>query len=348
MWAADKEKAYVNALISEINTYAEQFPNILIQTIFFGGGTPTLLRTHHIQQILNTLLTRFDSHPNIEITMEMNPELHHLHKLQALYQLGINRISLGVQSLIKHELKRLGRRHTPGEIRHSFDMIKTAGFSNISADYMFGLPQSTLENVQYNLQELIELEPSHISTYHLSIEPNTDFYRQNLRPITPKLSQQQYHIIRTFLIKNGYPQYEISNFSKPGYQSHHNLAYWTFKPYIGLGPSAHSFFNQLRYRNVKPLHQYIQSPYPSVLKSSKWPKTSSSILLKEYIMVQLRLTQGINLIDINHRFNINFLEKFRRPLHTLSQNNLLSLDHHSIRTTPKGAVVLDEILQLFM
>ena len=243
---------YVKALKSEASSYKDDA--VFADTVYFGGGTPSLLDLSSIDDILKTIRSNFTISPKAEITLEANPCTITKEKAKELYSLGINRISLGAQSFVDSELKTLGRLHSSSDIEKSFSILREAGFSNISLDLMYALPGQTMETLTESINKITALHPKHISCYGLKIEEGTPFdamlSKGEIGEKTDDEYADMYDVICATLKDAGYAQYELSNFSLPCYESKHNLKYWLGSEYIGLGASASSLYKNTRYEEV--------------------------------------------------------------------------------------------------
>lgn len=305
----DKIEGFIAALMLEIAREKDFLRNMPINTIYFGGGSPGILSGKQISMIIEELGRFFDVTQVHEITLEINPEDASPEFLHQLLQVGINRLSIGVQSTHNHHLQFLGRRHSAGDAMQALKNAKNAGFSNISADIIFGVPGLTLHELSESLDELTQLEVSHISAYLLTAEGNTLLTRRirENRIIMPDDEEctQQYHLLCRKLKQSGFEHYEISNFCKPGFHSQHNSSYWYGAAYLGLGPAAHSYNGKNRRRaNTADIKSYIENNMSGTIGYTE-DLLSETDIVNEYIMTHLRTSKGI---DIN-----NFVLRFGKP-----------------------------------
>lgn len=277
----------MEAYIKRVQKEASAFDAEEVKSIYFGGGTPTSLPTPLLSSLLKFLSERFPC--GGEITIEANPCTVAKGSLSALRNAGFNRISIGVQSLRNDDLSFLGRLHDKDDAIHAIYNAKDAGFTNISADVMFGLPNQTPESVGETVTKLLSLPITHISTYSLSIEEGTPFAKRTLSLPSEESEREMYHTIRTLCRENGFIHYEISNFSKPGFESVHNTNYWECGEYIGLGAGAHGFYKGVRYANIEDIDAYINSDNP-IFESITLTETDR---LEEYYMLGLRMQKGV-------------------------------------------------------
>lgn len=279
----DTMDAYVERVIRE----AETFLSTSVDTIYFGGGTPSVLPTPLLTKLLHALCNRFSGAK--EITIEVNPATVTSASLCELFAAGFNRISIGVQSLQNEELRLLGRLHTAEEALSCIQMAHEAGFPNISADVMFGIPGQTLESLRETMHTLVTLPISHISTYSLSIEEGTPLASRALSLPDEETEREMYYTIRDILKGNGFSHYEISNFARPTMESMHNTNYWECGEYIGLGAGAHGYYAGVRYSNVEDIQKYITSSSPRDSEMALTARDRS----EEYYMLGLRMLKGV-------------------------------------------------------
>jgi oxygen-independent coproporphyrinogen III oxidase len=290
-------KAYVDALCKEL--FFKKHPGGSLRTVYFGGGTPTLLPAASCNILFGYLRDNFPLSPDAEITVEANPGTIDESKIETLLSLGVNRLSVGVQSFNDNELATLGRIHSSDEALKSIASIKKAGLKNFSIDLMYGIPGQTTESWRESLTKAVELSPTHISAYELTPEESTPLSllitSGKIRMLNEELILSMYNLAIDCLAGYGYEHYEISNFALPGYQCKHNLNYWNRGEYTGLGAGAHSFDKGIRSKNIANIKSYVEN-----LKKGKFPETESAALLpeeisKESIFLGLRKTEGINI-----------------------------------------------------
>ena len=339
---------FLNALIREIEIKKD--PKKKIDSIFFGGGTPSMLSAGQFENIFRSLQKSFKITDDCEITIESNPNSVNKDFFIDLKKLGVNRISFGVQSFIDNELKTVERIHDANEAIESYQACKDAGFTNISIDLIFALPNQKREDWVYNLNKAIELKPSHISAYNLIIEKNTKFGQLAEEGLLEKQSddfeRELYEYTINNLEQNNYIQYEISNFSYHGkYHSRHNYKYWNFEPYIGFGPSAHSYDGKNnRNWNIRSTEKYIDMISK---KSSALIKTdilNQKDRIFEFIMLGFRLNQGIDYKKFNKLFNLNFLEYFMISINKYKDLGLLELNDNYCFLSKEGRFYCDAIV----
>ena len=345
----DNIQSFLSALKKEIIYYSSLYNSDRnISSVFFGGGTPSLMEPDYIAEILNCIKDNFNLDNNAEITLETNPGTVDIKKLKAFKIAGINRISIGIQSFNEDELKFLTRIHDSQTAIKTVEDAAKIGFENISIDLIFNLPNQTKEIWKRNLQTAITLPIKHLSAYSLILEKGTIL---NKMVLDGKVTIQDedydadlYETTINFLLSKGFIQYEVSNFAKQGYECLHNNAYWHYRDYLGFGPSAHSFIQNKRWWNFSSLKKYI-----SEVNQKNQALMNSEILSnnqqhEEYVMLALR-SSGLNLQEYNKRFSAEWLTRNYQYLENLQKENYLKLDHSNIKLTSKGYAVCDEILK---
>lgn len=324
--ASQKQKsAFLEALHTEIKLRTDYLKGEEIGTVYFGGGTPSILTVEEIKGILESVSNHYKVNPNAEITLEANPDTLSLEYLQGLRKLGINRLSIGIQSFFDDDLKYLSRRHDANHAKQCIGWAKQAGFENLTLDLIYGLPTATAEKWNQNLDLFFETQAQHLSAYALTIEPNTILAKQiatgKLQPVSEDDAVRDYEILCQRAKENGFLHYEISNFAKPGFRSKHNCSYWNRTPYAGFGPSAHSFDGVSRQWNVGNLSQYIVE---TRIASQDSPNLFEKEILSpeerydEYVMTSLRTMWGCDLKymerEMGKRFSDYCLSHAQKPL----------------------------------
>ena len=325
--------AYFNVLKKEIKSFPFEEP---IKTIYIGGGTPSFVDENHIVSILN-ILPRAE-----EVTIEMNPGTITKEKLQAYKEAGVNRVSMGLQATQNAILKEIGRIHTKEEFEEAFNLCRECGFQNINVDLMHGLPHQTQNDFRESLEYLVSLNPEHISCYSLILH-DTVF----LNLPSEEEERSMYYDAKEILKKNGYVHYEISNFAKPGKESNHNLVYWNQDEYRGFGAGASSYLNNKRFTNVANLEEYIRRINDDEQTFVVEEEQDKEAKIKEYMILKLRLIQGININEMNQKFQINVLEKFAKELEKLQRQELIQIDSH-IYLTEKGLDLANIVWEEFI
>lgn len=317
----------------------------IVNTIYFGGGTPSLLEPPQVERILNAVNSVFSVDESAEITMEMNPATVTPEKLDAFKTLGINRASFGVQTFNERDLKLLARGHDANDARQTYRMLREAGFANVSFDLIAGLPGQTLEDWSRNLDEAIAMEPEHLSLYLLEIHESTPLAEQirsgRRTPIDDEIAAEMYEMMLDRLAAAGYEQYEISNFAKPGFESRHNTKYWLLDPVFGFGVSAHSFDGRERYANERDTARYVEM----IERTGSAETYRETIdLASEFAFLGLRLNEGIILGNYESRFGMNISERVAGLL----ENGLVEMSAGRVRLTRKGMLFSNEVFGEFV
>lgn len=339
---------YVAALLAEIRNSKFESQN-LADTIYFGGGTPSLLAPDQLANILHTVRSRFDIATNAEITMEMNPATVTPDSLAAFRELGVNRASFGVQTFNDRALKLLARGHDANDARNTFQMLRQAGFENISFDLIAGLPGQRIDDWTANLDEAVTMSPEHLSLYLLEIHEGTPLAEQVRSGRQPKpdpeLAAEMYELMLDRLADAGYEQYEISNFSKRGFESRHNTKYWTLDPVIGFGVSAHSFDGRQRYANERDTAKYIDM----IENAGTAEVMREDIdLASEHVFLGLRLSEGIDLETYRKAFDQDLMANHAEGIERLASVGLINTDSGKIRLTGKGKLFSNEVFSEFV
>jgi oxygen-independent coproporphyrinogen III oxidase len=316
-----------------------------IDTIYLGGGTPSLLEPQQVETILASVFSEFSVADQPEITMEMNPATVTREKLEAFRALGINRASFGVQTFNDHDLKLLARGHDANDARQTYRMLRDAEFTNISFDLIAGLPGQTMQDWQHNLDQAVEMSPEHISLYLLEIHESTPLAEQvrsgRRTPIDDELAAEMYEVMLDRLAAAGYEQYEISNFAKPGFESRHNTKYWRLDPVFGFGVSAHSFNGRDRYANERDTAEYVDLIETNGT-AENYRETID--LASETAFLGLRLNKGIDIAEYEQKFGIDLVEKTA----SLAENGLVETTDGRLRLTRKGMLFSNEVFQEFI
>ena len=344
------EQAYITALLADLSHALENLPQPPrpIETIFMGGGTPSLFSPAALHTLLTGIQHRLQISPDCEITLEANPGTFESAKFQEFKQLGINRLSIGVQSFNDRHLQKLGRVHNATEAGKAFEIAVAAGFTNINLDLMFGLPEQTVAETTADMQTAISLQPTHISFYQLTLEPNTYFHK-----FPPKLPEDEtifsaQKASQQLLSDNGYRQYEISAYAQHGFQSRHNCNYWRFGDYLGIGAGAHGKISRAIpgeiIRTVKPRSpdRYLRQP-----TETKRETLDAAQLPLEFVMNHLRLKGGFSLSDYQRVTGLK-PDSLEPALAECLRQNLLLEQHGQIFCSAKGWDFLDVILEKFI
>ena len=342
----EKRRRFVASLLAEIDL-CEDFPHPF-DTIYFGGGTPSLLEPEELEAILESLQAKFDVDPRVWISLESNPEDVNRRSAAEWRRLGVQTLSLGVQSFDAAELRFLGRRHDPDSARKSVEVALEAGFAIVSLDLIYGLPETTTASWQQNLETAVGLSPQHISCYQLTVSAETPFGRQRSRGKLTELSndRQAEHFILTheLLGERGYPAYELSNFAREvEHRSRHNQKYWCHAPYLGLGPSSHSFDGTRRWWNARHLDDY-QSRIEGAERPIEASETlSRADLALEAMMLGLRTVEGVDIQDFKKRFGVDLLEGNRQYIGQGIERGEMMLSANRLALTVRGLAIADGI-----
>lgn len=343
--------AYTAAVCACLEQMAARYPRIA-NTLYFGGGTPVLLGADRIAHIIDCAQSLFGL-SGAEITVEANPSGLSVPKtLKGLFAAGANRISMGLQSAVPEELQFLGRGHTPDDARRAVEAARAAGFANISLDLMLGIPQQTVDSVENSVDFCAQLGAEHISSYLLKVEEGTPFHRQNVLQICPDNDQQAdiYLAAVELLAARGYSQYEISNFCKNSKVSRHNLKYWDCGEYIGVGPSAHSYMEHTRFYYPRNLQAFLADPTAVCLEEDDTPATLATLPaaaqcdVQEYMMLRLRLTQGLNLRTAASRCEQVPADAVLQAAKPMQRAGLLTVNGDTIALTPQGFLISNAVI----
>ena len=352
---------YIEAVIKEIESYELEEYNVT--TIYIGGGTPSSIESRYIEKILHKIKEKIINNEtkfnDIEITIEINPGTIDRKKLQNYEEMGINRLSIGLQSTNNEILKNIGRIHTYEEFLEGYILARSIGFDNINVDLMIGLPNQTIEKIKDSVEKVINLEPEHISVYSLIVEEGTKIENLlNMNKITlpeEELARNMYWYVKNKLELNGYIHYEISNFAKENKQSKHNVNCWEQKEYIGIGTAAYSYLNNIRYGNTSNIQKYIET---QDFKSKKELEKNKIRIIdevqtledkkKEYMLLSLRKIEGVSIKKFKEKYVENPIFLYRKQLEKLVNENLLTIDGDNIKLTNKGLDLANLVWEEFV
>jgi oxygen-independent coproporphyrinogen III oxidase len=351
-YQAPMAERYVRALVTEIND-AQLCTPTDADTIYFGGGTPSLLTPAQLETILRAVHARFRVAPHAEVTMEMNPGTVTPETLHAYRALGINRASFGLQTFDDEQLRRLGRTHTAEDARRTFAHLRAAGFTNISFDLIAGLPAQTIEQWAHNMDEALALAPEHLSLYLLEVHEGTPLAEQITRGMWPRpdadTAAEMYRLLLARTAQASYEHYEISNFCLPGFASRHNLKYWTGAPYYGFGNSAHSFDGgRTRWANERDTARYvelIETKRSAIVETIELDERETA---SESLFLGLRLMCGVNLAQHRARFNTDVHTQYADELARFDAAGLIELKDDRLRLTPAGVLLSNEVFAAFV
>lgn len=332
------QKKYIEALQKEILNWKKSNKDVKIKTIYIGGGTPSCIDSKFITEILNLINIKNAE----EITIEVNPGTVNKEKLYDYKNAGINRLSIGLQSTNNELLKKIGRIHNYEQFLETYKMAREVGFNNINVDLMIGLPGQTMDDLKTSLEDIINLNPEHISVYSLILEDETPLKKMienNILKLPEEdLERQMYWYTKDFLKINGYNHYEISNFAKQGFYSKHNLDCWEQKEYIGFGISAHSYIDRKRFGNISNLDNYIKNCIEGGFDKNRIieEEQDKKDEMKEYMILGLRKINGISIQKFENKFNENPIVLFKKELNKLFNEGLIIIDGDIIRLSNKG------------
>ena len=343
---------YVEALLSELKFYSTTLKKYSVLTVFMGGGTPTILPPRQLKKILQTVRQNFNLTLDCEITIEANPATIKLETLQEIRSAGYNRISIGVQSFDEKELQLLERVHNEEEIHSTVHRARAANFKNLSMDLMFALPDQTIEKWQSHLKQAIAKNPDHLSTYNLTIEPATAFFKlhEKGKLCLPHedIQLEMYKITIQALEDAGYTQYEISNFSKPSMESQHNINYWNNGEYLGVGAGASSYLNGERFKNVNLPSIYIREIEAKSNAIDTRERLEPLQAMGETLMLGLRLLKGISIDVFENRFQVSFQKVYGKAVESLLNQELITFNQNRIALSRKGLFLADSVILKFM
>ena len=335
----DQIESWLNSAIKEVELARRVLKDeLIVDSIFFGGGTPSLLDSNTVDYFIQSLKNNFKLKPELEITIEANPDSITEEKSQRWLNSGINRVSIGMQSSAKEVLKKLDRTHNPDNVSHSVDILKKSGFDNFSLDLIYGTPGESLQDWENSLKDAIALNPPHISAYSLVIEPGTkmgvQLNRGEINQVNDDEAADKYQLADEMLTKNNYSWYEISNWAKKDKECKHNLNYWLGNNWWGIGPGAHSHVNGVRWWNHK-----LPKVWRELLEKQNSPALAREVLSKdqirnEQIMLLSRLRTGLGIEELN-----------QNNIKELRTNNLITLDSNKIVLTLKGRLLADEVFR---
>lgn len=353
MYSAAMAERYVLSLINEIGSWREIERPETVETIYFGGGTPSLLTPLQLETLLNAVRRRFRVSPDIEVTMEMNPGTVTPETLKKFRSLGVNRASFGAQTFDDSELTRLGRSHTSDDTRRTFRYLRDAGFDNVSFDLIAGLPGQTMAGWQRNLDEAFSLRPEHLSFYLLEVHEGTPLANHVRSGLQPKpdddLAADMYEVMLDGAVEAGYEHYEISNLCLPGYQSRHNTKYWTGAPYYGFGCSAHSYDGAFRrWANERELVRYMEMIEQNRRASVSEIQLTEADRQSEAVFLGLRMMQGFSFKEYRRVFGADLRTEHENDLARFREAGLIECSGDLLKLTRAGALLSNEVFSAFV
>ena len=337
---------YFQALLREIRMYSS--PKINVDTIFIGGGTPSIMFDGCITTLLSEIRKSFVVDSDVEITIEANPNSVTVTKAQEWKDAGVNRVSIGLQTSNPNVLKLIGRTHTTKDYINAVEIVRNAGISNINTDILVGLPRQKMSHLKHTLKLLTKMQCSHISVYSLILEENTPLYNMvvNNEVKLPKEEKAvtMYNYAYMYLKDNGFTRYEVSNFAKYGYECKHNLHTWQMRGYLGFGAGAHSYYKDIRYNNFDNINMYIDKINNDEKPVESKEKISIEETIEEYIMLGLRTKYGIDTDEIKEKYKIDLLKNKKETINKLLSQGLINLVYNKIIATDRGMQVLNQII----
>lgn len=343
---------YAEAVCKEMEQLLRKYGRLTADSVFIGGGTPSLLSAQELSLIVHKLKKAFDIQEGTEITLEANPGTISLEKAEAWQSLGINRISIGLQAAQDRLLAFMGRIHTRNMFTESIGIIRNVGIKNINADIIFGVPSQSMEDWLETLQIVLQTGVSHVSAYSLQVEEDTPWFKLQkegkLPYVDEDLERDMYGRTLEKLAENGFIHYEISNFAKPGFESRHNLKYWTGRPYLGIGAAAHSFIHDIRASNVCNPQEYIRK-----IRNNESPQTNREHIglqekLSERFFLGLRLIRGVSLKSLQDEFGQQAIDKYRDTIKQLEDRKLVALEGDTLRLTRLGLDFANQVWMEFI
>lgn len=343
---------YLDCLAKEMKLTLQETPTNNLNSIFIGGGTPTALNEQQLEKLCLMIKDNVPYNKNTEFTFEANPNDLSMEKLKILFSAGVNRISFGVQTFNEELLKKIGRTHRIEDVFHSVEAAKKTGFENISIDLIYSLPGQTVADFKETLETSFSLNIQHYSGYSLIVEPKTVFYNLMDKGKLPlpgeDVEAEMYEILMEEMENHGFRQYEISNFSKPGFESRHNLTYWNNESYYGFGAGAHSYVNGFRISNHGPLKKYMDAIYSSQLPIMNKHEVTRAEKIEEEMFLGLRKTAGVSIEHFIAKFAENPVEIFTDELSDLIERKLIYVTKEHIQLTKKGRLLGNEVFQAFL
>lgn len=348
----DEKRKYLSAIQKEMKFYKEEIRGKEINTIFIGGGTPSILNQNEIKFLFDNIKNNFNIKNDAEITMECNPGTLTLNKLKTMKECGVNRLSIGLQAVQNNHLEYIGRIHTYEEFEKNYYQAKEVGFENINIDLMYALPNQSKEDWMESLEKIVKLNPTHISAYSLILEENTELFnmyeRNEFKLLDEDTDIEMYEYTINYLKSHGYNQYEISNYAKEDFECKHNILYWKCENYVGLGASASGFLNEARYNNLCELNKYEEIIH-SGKKPIEWEeKLSIEDKIEENIFLGLRMNEGIKFNDFHEKYNINFKEVYKKEINKLEKIKLIKISDEGMTLTQKGREISNSVFVEFI
>lgn len=357
----EERQRYVETMIKEIQGYRKKYQEYCVTTIFVGGGTPSVLSGEQIKEVFNALRASFVIDTQAEITIEVNPGTVTEEKVEAWMQAGVNRISIGLQSVNDEELQMLGRMHTYKDFLNTYHLLRDKGFNNLNIDLISAIPGQTLESWKTTLSTVAELEPEHISAYSLIVEEGTPFYTiygeggadGNLESVVQPLPDEEterfiYEETEMILQKYGYDRYEISNYAKPGYACRHNEGYWRRVNYLGVGLGASSLIENQRFRNFSTYDAYMDAIQNQKLFHEEVESLSVTDEMEEFMFLGLRMMSGISREEFQKKFGKKIETVYEKQIQQLKKDGLIEFVENRIRLTKRGIDISNYVFEQFL
>lgn len=349
---SNQKKEYLINIEREMKFYKEEFKDKCFDTVFFGGGTPSILTVSELKELVNNINENFNIKNDAEITIECNPGTINREKLEAMKKMGINRLSIGLQATQNYHLKSIGRIHTYEEFEKNYYDALDIGFKNINIDLMYALPNQKTQEWKDTLDKIIKLNPSHISAYSLILEEGTKLYdmyqNKEFELLDEDTDINMYNYTIDTLKRHGYNQYEISNYSKEDLECKHNIIYWKCDNYLGLGPGASGFIGDTRYSNIEDICEYNKCIMQNIRPVSEEVELTKKDKIEEFIFMGLRMNEGINIDVFKERFDTDFYEIYQEVMDKLIKRELVRFDGKNISLTQKGREISNSVFIEFL
>ncbi|EQK41893.1 radical SAM superfamily protein [[Clostridium] bifermentans ATCC 638] len=349
---SNQKKEYLINIEREMKFYKGEFKDKCFDTVFFGGGTPSILTVDELKELVNNINENFNIKKDAEITIECNPGTINREKLEAMKKMGINRLSIGLQTTQNYHLKSIGRIHTYEEFEKNYYDALDIGFKNINIDLMYALPNQKTQEWKDTLDKIIKLNPSHISAYSLILEEGTKLYdmyqNKEFELLDEDTDINMYNYTIDTLKRHGYNQYEISNYSKEDLECKHNIIYWKCDNYLGLGPGASGFIGDSRYSNIEDICEYNKCIMQNIRPVSEEIELTKKDKIEEFIFMGLRMNEGINIDVFKERFDTDFYDIYQEVMDKLIKRELVRFDGKNISLTQKGREISNSVFIEFL
>lgn len=349
---SNQKKEYLINIEREMKFYKDEFKDKYFDTVFFGGGTPSILTVDELKELINNINENFNIKKDAEITIECNPGTINREKIEAMKKMGINRLSIGLQATQNYHLKSIGRIHTYEEFEKNYYDALDIGFKNINIDLMYALPNQKTQEWKDTLDKIINLNPSHISAYSLILEEGTKLYdmyqNKEFELLDEDTDINMYNYTIDTLKRHGYNQYEISNYSKEDLECKHNIIYWKCDNYLGLGPGASGFIGDTRYSNIEDICEYNKRILQNIRPVSEEIELTKKDKIEEFIFMGLRMNEGINIDVFKERFDTDFYDIYQEVMDKLIKRELVRFDGKNISLTQKGREISNSVFIEFL